>query len=90
MNRTIWFVAGAGVGAWGMLRARRMAEAFTPEGISDRFAGAKLGAQLFADEVRQGAAEKELELRERLELRPASTTALESAQQLPLEIEETH
>ncbi|MEZ5159987.1 MAG: hypothetical protein R2709_04075 [Marmoricola sp.] len=28
---------------------------FTPEGLSDRMAGARLGAALFAEEVRQGA-----------------------------------
>lgn len=90
MNRTVWFVAGAGVGAWGMLRARRVVEGFTPDGISDRVAGARLGAQLFAEEVRQGAGEKEAELRERLELRTPATSALESASQLPLEIEDNH
>ena len=90
MNRTIWFVAGAGVGAWGMLRARRAAEAFTSEGFSDRVAGARLGAALFAEEVRQGAAAKETDLRERLELRLQPTPVLESASQNPLEIEEYH
>ncbi len=90
MRRTVWFVAGAGVGAWGMLRARRVAEVFTPEGMADRIAGLRLGAGLFAEEVRQGAAAKESELRERLELRTESTPVLESVRQLPLQIEEHH
>ncbi|WP_198412396.1 DUF6167 family protein [Nocardioides mangrovicus] len=64
--RTLWFVAGAGAGVYVMLRARRAAEALTPEGWHDRAAGVQLGWQMFSDEVRAGMAEKETELRERL------------------------
>lgn len=66
MSRGLWFVAGAGVGVYGMFRARRAAEVFTPEGMRDRLAGLELGAHMFADEVRAGMHEKETELRERL------------------------
>ncbi|SDR92573.1 hypothetical protein SAMN04488570_0736 [Nocardioides scoriae] len=68
MNRGVWFVAGAGAGVYAMARARRLAEAFTPEGLRDRVAGLTLGAQLFAEEVRTGRDEKETELRHRLGL----------------------
>jgi Family of unknown function (DUF6167) len=67
MNRGFWFVAGTGAGIYVMVKARRAAEAFTPEGLRDRMAGLSLGAHLFAEEVRAGMAEKETELRERLE-----------------------
>ncbi len=67
MMRGFWFVAGAGAGVYVMVKARRAAEAFTPEGLRDRMAGLNLGAHLFAEEVRAGMAEKETELRERLE-----------------------
>lgn len=66
MGRGLWFVAGAGVGVYGMVRARRAAEALTPEGLRDRLAGLQLGAHLFAEEVRTGMREKEIELRQRL------------------------
>jgi Family of unknown function (DUF6167) len=66
VNRGIWFVAGAGVGVYAMVKARRAVEAFTPEGIRDRVAGLGVGAHLFAEEVRAGMTEKETELRERL------------------------
>ncbi|MEO7352615.1 MAG: DUF6167 family protein [Marmoricola sp.] len=66
MNRGFWFVAGAGVGVYAMVKARRAAETFTPEGIRDRMAGLGVGAQLFAEEVRAGMTEKETELRNRL------------------------
>jgi hypothetical protein len=66
MNRGVWFVAGAGAGIYAMLKARRTAEVFTPEGLRDRVAGLELGAHLFAEEVRAGMTEKETELRGRL------------------------
>ena len=66
MNRGFWFVAGGSAGLYVMVKARRVAEAFTPEGLRDRMAGLGLGAHMFAEEVRAGMAEKETELRERL------------------------
>ena len=68
MNRSVWFVAGAGVGVYAMVKARRAAETFTPEGLRDRLSGLSVGAHLFADEVRAGMTEKETELRDRLGL----------------------
>ena len=66
MSRTVWFVAGAGVGVYAMVRARRMAESLTPDGLADRLAGLSLGLHLFGAEVRAGMAEKETEVRDRL------------------------
>ena len=68
MRRGFWFVAGAGAGVYVMIRARRAAETFTPDGLRDRVAGLGVGAHLFAEEVRVGMAERETELRERLGL----------------------
>ena len=76
MRRAAWFVAGAGAGVYAMVRARRAAEAFTPDGLADRLAGLSVGARLFGDEVRAGMAEKETDLRERLGLAPQGTPAL--------------
>ena len=67
LTRGFWFVAGAGAGIYVMVKARRAAEALTPGGFRDRMSGLNLGAHLFAEEVRAGMAEKETELRERLE-----------------------
>jgi len=61
MNRTVWFVAGATTGVYALTKARRAAEAFTPEGLRDRMAGLSLGAHLFREEVRT-------EMLDRLEL----------------------
>jgi hypothetical protein len=68
MSRTLWFVAGAGAGVYAMTRARRVAEALTPEGLADRLAGLSVGARLFGDEVRAGMAEKENDVRRRVGL----------------------
>jgi hypothetical protein len=68
MSRAVWFAAGAGVGVYAMTRARRAAEAFTPDGLADRLAGLSLGLRLFRAEVGAGAAEKEIDLRERMGL----------------------
>jgi len=65
MRRGFWFIAGAGAGVYVVVRARRAAEVFTPEGLRDRLAGLSVGAQLFADEVRTGMDERETELRQR-------------------------
>jgi hypothetical protein len=69
VNRVVWFAAGAGAGVYAMVKARRTAEAFTPDGLRDRLAGLSVGAHLFGDEVRTGMVEKETELRRRLAAR---------------------
>jgi hypothetical protein len=75
MRRALWFVAGAGAGVYAITRARRAVEAFTPDGLSDRLAGLTVGARLFADEVRAGAAERENEMRQRVGVRFPELTA---------------
>jgi hypothetical protein len=70
MSRGFWFVAGAGAGVYAVVRARRAAEVFTVDGLRDRWNGLALGARLVRDEVAQGQAEKETELRERYGLAP--------------------
>lgn len=71
MSRAVWFVAGAAAGVYGAFRARRTVESLTPDGLRDRAAGLGVGAQLFVAEVRAGAAEKETELRSRLQPVPS-------------------
>ena len=76
MSRGLWFVAGAGAGVYGMLRARRAAELLTVDGLRDRVGAAVVGARMFRDEVAQGRAEAESGLRERLGLVPHGTPEL--------------
>ncbi|MGH3361497.1 MAG: DUF6167 family protein [Nocardioides sp.] len=78
MGRGLWFVAGAGAGVYAMVRGRRAAEAFTADGLRDRLSGLEVGARLFRDEVAQGRAAKETELRERYGLMPHGRPELEN------------
>ena len=68
MGRGLWFVAGAGTGMYAMVRARRIAEAFTPEGLTDRLGALALGARLLTEDVREASAVRETALRQELGL----------------------
>jgi len=70
MSRALWFMAGAGAGAYGLFRGRRAAESLSVDGLHDRVEALTLGARLLRDEVTQGAAERETELRERFGVLP--------------------
>jgi hypothetical protein len=65
VKRTVWFFAGAAVGVVSMGKARRTAETFTHDGLTDRLAGLFAGARVFGEEVAAAAGDKEAELRER-------------------------
>lgn len=85
MRRGFWFVAGAGAGVYVMVKARRAAEVFTPDGLRDRLEGLQVGAQLFAEEVRAGMTERETELRSRLGYALDAPLSLESSSETRLE-----
>ncbi|WP_203335526.1 DUF6167 family protein [Nocardioides limicola] len=63
MSRSLWFVAGAGAGIYAAVRARRVAESLTPDGMRDRAKGLALGARLLTEEFVAGSREREAELR---------------------------
>ena len=71
MRRGLWFVVGAGAGVYAMIRGRRAAEAFTAEGLHDRWNALSLGARMLRDEVATGKADAESRLRERFALAEA-------------------
>lgn len=70
MSRLLWFAAGAGATLYASAKARRAAEAVSVDGLRDRAQALALGARMVRDEVAQGRAEKEHELRERFGLAP--------------------
>ena len=80
MNRSLWFVAGAGAGVYAMSRARRAAEAVSADGLRDRLSGLGVGMRMFRDEVAAGQAEKETQLRERMGLVPHGIPELTTRQ----------
>jgi uncharacterized protein DUF6167 len=71
MSRLTWFAAGAATGVYGLIRARRMAHTFTPDGIAAHAAAVTAGLRVLASEVSAGIAEREGELRHQLSLTPA-------------------
>lgn len=76
MRRGFWFVAGAGTAVYVMVRGRRAAEVLTVDGLKDRLGALEVGVRMFREEVAQGQADKESELRERLGLVPHGTPEL--------------
>ncbi len=68
MSRALWFAAGTGAGLYVAVRARRAAEILTVEGLQDRVGAAVVGLRMFRDEVAQGKADTETDLRQRLGL----------------------
>lgn len=66
MSRGLWFAAGAGAGIYAMVRGRRAAEVLTYDGLHDRLGALAVGARMFRDEVAQGRAEAETQVRARL------------------------
>lgn len=74
MSRGLWFVAGAGAGAYAVSRARRLADSMTAEGLRARWQGITHGARLWSEDVRTAQAHRETELRESLGL-PAAGPA---------------
>lgn len=77
MSRSLWFAAGAGAAVYTMVRARRAAELLTADGLADRLNAVRLGARMVRDEVAQGKAEAETDLRRRLGVAPPGSTPLE-------------
>ena len=90
MRRGFWFVAGAGAGVYVMIKARRAAEAITPDGVRDRLAGLSVGAQLFVEELRTGMDERETELRERFGYVLDGPLELTTVTEHPPALEGTH
>lgn len=67
MSRLVWFAAGAATGVYGLVRAKRLAANFTPDGIAARAAALGLAMRMFADEVSVGMAEREAQLRRQMD-----------------------
>ena len=86
MSRALWFVAGAATSAYAIVKARRTAEAFTPDGVRDRLGALSLGAHLLGDEVRNEMTVRETELRERLGLGLDGPNQIEAASAAPLQL----
>ena len=80
IGKGFWFAAGAAAGVYATVRARRVAEAFTPDGVRDRIGAVGLGARMMRQEFAQGAAEAEAGIRERYAAAAEQHRALEAGE----------
>ncbi len=78
MSRVLWFAAGAATGVYGLVKARRTAQALTPDGVGARVAAWQAGARVFGDEVKTGMTERETQLREQLLLGATGSRQIEN------------
>ena len=83
IGKTALFAAGAAAGVYATVRVRRLAEAFTPDGIRDRARAVGVGARMMRAEFSHGAAEAEAHLRERYDLAAAQRHDIEHKQLRP-------
>lgn len=66
MRRLFWLTVGATAGVLVVRKVTRTAQSFTPAGIANRAGGVGDSLRYFADQVRAGMAEREIELRDAL------------------------
>ena len=79
MKRVFWIALGATAGVLVVRKLQKTARAYTPAGMADRATGLGASLRYFADEVRAGMAEREIELRDALGIDDDSTTVDESS-----------
>lgn len=89
MRRGFWFAAGAAAGVYGMVKVRRVAEAFTADGMRDRAGAATVGARMLREEFQQGRTDAESDLRERIAVAAARQRQLTSGALPAIERSET-
>jgi Family of unknown function (DUF6167) len=72
MRRVFWIALGATAGVLVVRKLGKTARSYTPAGLADRAEGLGANLRYFADEVRAGMAEREIELRDALGIDEAS------------------
>jgi len=66
MKRVFWIALGATAGVLVVRKLTKTAHSYTPDGLAERAQGLGASLRYFADEVRAGMAEREIELRDAL------------------------
>jgi Family of unknown function (DUF6167) len=72
MRRVFWIALGATAGVLVVRKLQKTARAYSPAGLADRAGGLGESVRYFADEVRAGMAEREIELRDALGIAEAA------------------
>ena len=66
MKRLFWLVIGVVVGVYAVTRLKKRAQILAPEGMQESAAKLAAAVRHFGDQVREGMAERETELRDAL------------------------
>lgn len=66
MRRLFYVALGAAAGVYVVRKVQKTAKAYSPEGLAGKAVGLGESLRYFADEVRAGMAEREIELRDAL------------------------
>ena len=74
MKRVFWIALGATAGVLVVRKLQKTVRSYTPAGLADRAEGFGASLRYFADEVRAGMSEREIELRGALGIDDASTS----------------
>ena len=66
MKRIIWLIIGIAVGVYAVTRLKKRAQVLAPEAVQESAAKLAASVRHFGDQVREGMAERETELRDAL------------------------
>ena len=73
MKRIFWLIIGIAVGVYAVTRLKKRAQVLAPESLQQSAAKVAAAIRHFGDEVREGMAERETELRDALGIDTAPT-----------------
>jgi len=74
MKRIFWLIVGIAVGVYAVTRLKKRAQVLAPAGMQESAAKLAAAVRHFGDQVREGMAERETELRDALGIENASQT----------------
>ncbi|GAA1122561.1 hypothetical protein GCM10009630_20500 [Kribbella jejuensis] len=74
MKRIFWLIIGIAVGVYAVTRLKKKAQVLAPAGMQESAAKLASAVRHFGDQVREGMAERETELRDALGIENASQT----------------
>ncbi|WP_410791600.1 DUF6167 family protein [Kribbella sp. C-35] len=74
MKRIFWLIIGIAVGVYAVTRLKKRAQILAPESVQESAAKLAAAVRHFGDQVREGMAERETELRDALGIENASQT----------------
>jgi phosphoribosylcarboxyaminoimidazole (NCAIR) mutase len=74
VKRIVWLIVGIAVGVYAVTRLKKKAAVLAPESLQESAAKLAAAVRHFGDQVREGMAEREVELRDALGIETTSDT----------------